>query len=735
MENNIKSNTTFWTEISNYKIQVPYYQRDYAQGRTDGGRIDNIRKVFVKELYQAIKGERICHLGLVFGSYDTDNSTFIAVDGQQRLTTVFLLHWYVAWRENKLDDYKEFLKKFSWNTRSYSSQFVELLFKINSPENVINAIKKNCNYFSIWENDPTVKGMLTMLKEIECQYPESEDGICLKLFSNDCKIKYDILKLEKNSDGITYLKMNSRGRSLTTFELFKSKFIDKYKPSFANNFDNKWLTFMLKMSKDDDGSFADPDISYMNFINEYTYMILSLYGDSDKELKTFIDAKMEGNLTDVPFISFDKYETAFKNKLDSFGNFFDWVINNYDDVKEVDKEFLFPKDTFFIEEIIKSNKPKFAHRTKLYSLFKYAELTNYTIIDKEIYKKWNRVFRNLVENTEIDSNNFSETCKAINQIENADIYSYLASRELNTFDKGQVTEEIAKAKKIESGEKWKSKIIEAEKYAFFKGSIRFLFTDGDGNVTEDSWKQFDTKWDNAQKYFDDNGVKDDEESKYKTNAILLKAVLYHVEDFWTYIEPQKFVLDNTASTWKNNILLEHGWKKSVHEILIGNLSVEERNDDCLMYKNLYKTDLLDYVANYQTGSRIRWHHGHRTIYPPRYDGIMLDDENRDVPFFRNRILSTTSNVSSEQKIEGKDFFKGWNINFEYNKDNNFYDFQWNTDGNVYLIEKNNRKEKEDGSFYCFKADGIDKSENFIEELDNLIKDAQENGIYEQTSEQ
>ena len=56
---------------------------------------------------------------------------FVAVDGQQRLTTAFLLHWYVAWRENKLNDYKNMLKNFSWDTRSYSSQFVDLLFKIN----------------------------------------------------------------------------------------------------------------------------------------------------------------------------------------------------------------------------------------------------------------------------------------------------------------------------------------------------------------------------------------------------------------------------------------------------------------------------------------------------------------------------------------------------------------------------------------------------------------------------
>ena len=94
MDSNIKSNTSFWSEISDYKIQVPYYQRDYAQGRIDNGRIDNIRKVFVEGMYGAIKGScnNDCHLGLVFGSYDENEKVFIAVDGQQRLTTVFLLH-------------------------------------------------------------------------------------------------------------------------------------------------------------------------------------------------------------------------------------------------------------------------------------------------------------------------------------------------------------------------------------------------------------------------------------------------------------------------------------------------------------------------------------------------------------------------------------------------------------------------------------------------------------------
>ncbi|MBR3567762.1 MAG: DUF262 domain-containing protein [Salinivirgaceae bacterium] len=739
MENNIKSNTTFWTEINNYKIQVPYYQRDYAQGRTDGGRIDNIREVFVEELYQAIRGEKKCHLGLVFGSYDIDNSTFIAVDGQQRLTTVFLLYWYVAWRENKLDDYHNLSTNFSWDTRSYSSQFVELLFKIKRKGKVVDDIKANCNYFSIWENDPTVKGMLTMLEEIEKQYPKDECGLCQKLFSDDSSIKYDILKLEKNSDGKTYLKMNSRGRSLTTFELFKSKFIDEckpideYKPSIANKFDDNWLTFMLEMSKDDNRKFADPDISYMNFINEYTYMILSLHSndDSDKEYKHFIDAKMKDNLTDVPFISFEKYKPAFEN-INSFEKFFDWICPNYETIKSIDEELRFPDSKFFADEIIKSSNPHFSHRTKLFSLYKYAELTEYAPIDKELYKRWNRVFRNLVANSEIDGNNFGKICKTINQVANADIYLDLANEgKLNTFDKGQIEEEIAKAKQILNGEQrsdgktWEEIIIEAEKYAFFKGAIRFLFTDGEGKVTEDSWKLFDNKWVNAKEYFNGDGVC----QKYVEGCVLLRTLISYFSKWENFTAP--FYV-NSKENWRDYILLNKDLNAQVNRLLSNNIMCDFENfesdiDDARMRKTqdqLVKTTILDYLNGewyYLEKNNVRLHIWHTNHSNDIYLGdnvheneilVSLIDENR---------------IGCGQRIKNTTFFRGENIKFQYNQ----HCFIYYSNNTVCLMNdnwegkklKNSQEPDTPENNYYFPVDKEENKDTFLTKLNGLIEEA------------
>ena len=735
MDSNIKSNTSFWSEITEYRIQVPY--------RIDGGRIDNIRKVFVEELYGALKDAKKCHLGLVFGSYNNNEKVFIAVDGQQRLTTVFLLHWYVAWRENKLNDYKETLFKFSWDTRSYSSQFVGFLFDLPQSDTVIDAIKTSNNYFSVWENDPTVKGMLTMLEEIEFHYPQTDCNLCNNLFTENCNIQYDILKLDKDSDEKTYLKMNSRGRSLTTFELFKSKFLDKYKPSFGQKFDNDWLNFMLQNFATCDNQFSDPDIPFMNFINEDTYLQLQLKSgpDNPNDYKEFTEAKVKGELIDIPFINFDKYNCVFEGPgLDSFEKFTDWICQNYKNIKLIDDEVRFKDSRFFIDAIIKDNNPNFSHRAKLFAAFKYAELTNYAEVDPELYKRWTRVFRNLVANTDIGSSNIGEICKAINKIDNPNIYCYLSKgREIDAFTKGQVAEEITKAKQIldeaprSDGKSWEKAIIEAEKFAFFKGSIRFLFTDGNENI---KWCNFDTKWANAQKYFDKDGngvVKE-----YSDNAILLR---YYISQFKEWGHFENFNYDNKPSTWKQ-LLISNRYLAN-HKILMNLLKqdhdfssfassldkYEEGKKDIQenVHNDLVKTNIL--VKSSEWNMKLNSRYNCYWLYPyntkAQWKIYVIANS-------RNTILSELvrkSIIETSQKIDDCPFFWGWDVNFIYLHSQEKYNFRWYRNNFVYLMGiddsekwmiRDKSKDSELDKYFCFKASDISGTKNFEEELNNLI---------------
>ena len=746
----IKSNTCFYSEVKDYQIQVPYYQRDYAQGRIDGGRIDNIRQVFVEELFQALINGTICHLGLVFGSYDDNHKVFIAVDGQQRLTTTFLLHWYIAWREGKLSEYRNLLERFSWDTRSYSSQFVDLLFRILPNNSVEKAIKSHCDYFSVWENDPTVKGMITMLKEIEAQYPISQSCLCEKLFSDECNIKYDVLKLEKDSDGKTYLKMNSRGRSLTTFELFKSKFLSKYKPSFDKKIDNEWLSFMLNIIKPSEESFVEPDFAFMNFINEYTYMQLKSNNadneDSSDNYKEFITAKISNNLTDIPFISFEKYQSAFEDKLHLFESFFDWVKDNYYTIKTIDDEYRFKDSRFFIDAIIKDNNPNYTHRTKLYAAFKYAELSEYKSIDETLYKRWTRVFRNLVANSDIDGKNFSRICKSINRINNVDVYSFFENGgTLTAFDGAQVKEEIAKVKQIIDGNgelriyegwykkddgssyaTWEKIISEAEKYAFFKGAIRFLFTNAEG---KESWEdEFATKWRNSKSYFKENPEpKKSALNETYDNAELLKALIsrFVPDNFWTVLNYHYRVFNNYYTTWRYYLLNDNIYAP-IHEVMMGNTTIVDlKSSQVEAHNRLYQlsnTKLLDFVINTIPNSWIREYHHHIAIFPSG-TGVFLNAQKRD------NLLSSTENIiiNGNHIIPDTLFLYGSDINFSYNE----HFFQWYRNNYVYLMEdnwKDYKKRKNPTAdkgndldeYFCFKDEPDMTSEDLLNNLDKLI---------------
>lgn len=89
------------TSVQLNKIVIPLIQRDYAQGRIDKD-INRVRSRFLQALYRAVTGDPIT-LDFVYGDID-EEGTMTPLDGQQRLTTLFLLHWYAAKKEKISED-------------------------------------------------------------------------------------------------------------------------------------------------------------------------------------------------------------------------------------------------------------------------------------------------------------------------------------------------------------------------------------------------------------------------------------------------------------------------------------------------------------------------------------------------------------------------------------------------------------------------------------------------------
>lgn len=222
----------FWQLISNIsKVEIPIIQRDFAQGRSNE-KTAKIRGLFLDNLIKSIESESgSLELDFVYG--DIKNGIFQPLDGQQRLTTLFLLYWYFAYKTGNLSKNKNHLKKFTYATRISSREFCSELIgnegKLGEGETLIDKIIDASWFFLSWKNDPTIKAMLVMLNSIENRLKnktETELKNCWqKLTSETPPITFHFKQLK--DIGLTddlYIKMNARGKALTDFENFKARF-------------------------------------------------------------------------------------------------------------------------------------------------------------------------------------------------------------------------------------------------------------------------------------------------------------------------------------------------------------------------------------------------------------------------------------------------------------------------------------------------------------------------------
>ena len=88
------SETTFWKTINTYRIVIPRIQRDYVQGRKTR-LVENARDALLTDIHESCSTGEPTSLNFVYGKVEgpEGDELFLPLDGQQRLTTLFLLHW------------------------------------------------------------------------------------------------------------------------------------------------------------------------------------------------------------------------------------------------------------------------------------------------------------------------------------------------------------------------------------------------------------------------------------------------------------------------------------------------------------------------------------------------------------------------------------------------------------------------------------------------------------------
>lgn len=159
-----------------------------------------------------------------------EEKIFIPLDGQQRLTTLFLIHWFALGKEQDFERAK-ILARFSYETRISSRRFIEQLVQnittlapatIDVNKTISDEIEDEAWFRLDWKLDPTIASILVMLDEIKEEFI-SVDGLADKLTQNT-RISFRFLSMnDLGMEDSLYIKLNARGRGLTDFENFKAE--------------------------------------------------------------------------------------------------------------------------------------------------------------------------------------------------------------------------------------------------------------------------------------------------------------------------------------------------------------------------------------------------------------------------------------------------------------------------------------------------------------------------------
>ncbi|MEI0518380.1 DUF262 domain-containing protein [Brachyspira murdochii] len=633
------------------RIEIPKIQRDYAQGRENESEVADR---FLDKIFECLKYSTDLELDFIYGSVDkvdnVDKNVVYLLDGQQRVTTLFLLYWYIALKEDK---YKEIecLKKFTYSTRVSSREFCQNIIDIDNVENIKQYYDekskdddkvKLCNiikdfYWFTNENDPTIKAMLNMIEKIEAKYKLCNEN----LFDKLSNIRFYFLPLEdfKLTDEI-YLKMNARGKPLTSFENFKALLEDFFKgkidegilQQYKIKIDTSWVNFIWTLNKDCK-KVDDLFMKLFRFIFEMLY-----YSQIEIVSKVEDIKKLEIEESSLDFFELffshiydnekKEYlnklkENSIKNEKDQLNKNINFIINIFDIFSLLGKcklETLF-NDIFYYNNESENDEDKynkictfdnnlnvFNNDDNLFEFFKNIEkrilifsvfkILNYeylknkeNIIDniKNTYFNKLRLIRNLLYNTNNLQNNIYYQMKLIDRIIKEDEITVIKEQldKEKKIENILFTNDLVKSEKIKldilksCDEKIRKRIYACENNVFLQGNIDFLLDNiGNENIV------------NVVNYiFTKNGFNNENGNYLIHRAILVFIDKGEIESFKPYNSTTIYIFRNNKDNDNKKLLIKYPNKLKEFINTIFNDKVNETiSDKCRNIIDNYKDD-------------------------------------------------------------------------------------------------------------------------------------------------
>ena len=392
MDNENKEINSIAELFKQRNITIPVIQRDYAQGR-DEDSAKSIREDFINSLFEAVNDDKEMDINYIYG-ISKSGGNFLPIDGQQRITSIFLFLWFCAVKEEKTELFCKYMKKFSYMVRVSAEEFFDILqersdgrdpvLKYNDDfkeyadrkvvgqrvvdkkapktEPVIRSLR-DFNWYKLeWDNDTTIDGAIRFLECVREKYNKKDPNISFteKLLGDDCPIKLIFIEQSNTSDekdssksesldfeaenraAITYINMNERGKLLNDFENLKAYLCrldnkDKDAQSFLTKYDSDYINNFMQLGGNT-GSLSyqvkKADETAFNFLSHVYCDLKGIPNEKKWPIYTFmgkLNAEQEGGKKVFPDDYFEFMRSVIETLDDNNKR---WMIDYCDQYNE-----------------------------------------------------------------------------------------------------------------------------------------------------------------------------------------------------------------------------------------------------------------------------------------------------------------------------------------------------------------------------------------------------------------
>lgn len=682
--------------LSRYRVVIPGIQRHYVQG-ANNPKAESVRKQFIKEIFTAIEEKQNeFNLHFIYGPINTDGEdSFVPVDGQQRLTTLWLIARYAAEKAEPSDrkDLLSLLSRFTYEDRINAKRFCQALTCEDSRWDFTQDPNPDilCQdwFVDYWKEDETVASMIRMLSTIHEEWNKHQDSITAEdiLEAIASKIRFE-LKIDAFGDDI-YMKMNARGLQLTQWENFKGKFSE----DLCEDKKEWWVKEMEELSNRfftcSDEQHELPDNAFFAL-----YARIMAYearesgvdcGNSIKQLAAYTHNTW--SQIELPFVPYSDFSG----------------ITNKESIASIVAETCVKMIKTVLDRYQKI-VPYFGDRTLFETFFhpKNKNDLDFTLCCYEYFKKFNnietkdflkalRLMWNILENVQ---DNRVELVKKIIDLEDKTLYSRQIKEIIGSNPPEQAEEEAEKAIQMDCNDQsmpndwneeilgswinWNDAIEKAEECAFFHGSIRFLYRNSNGEPT---WEKFATKLSNCMDLFTKDGLSEDK--KVKANQVLIS----HCEDWKKLI--RKPVFDTDKESWKQ-VLTDVKLSKCVNGLLLSPNEIVDNHDDIIQL--LIDNDIWKNLITKNSGYKLEWKANSLSLWLNRYLylTLKLKRNNREdiLDAFINESKVTFDAPEEERyrTIKGKNYYFAVPMWFTYKYKGKEYHFAWQIWGYIDMYD-------------------------------------------------